>query len=184
VTDRDVFGGESSKFSEGVALLAESKGTPVGIAFRLMNETMRRIGKRRTRREFKKWHLFQLVFIVSMIPKLKALAQSTEQGAALPLNILWFPAGGGKTEAFLGLILWHAFFDRLRAKPFGVTALLRYPLRLLTYQQLQRISWALGQAEEVRVEAGIQGQPFTLGYYVGESTTPNSISDIDDRKLR
>ncbi len=183
-TDREVFAGETSKFAEGVALLAGAKDNPVGLAFRLMNETMRRIGKRRMRREFKKWHLFQLVFIVSMIPRLEALAQGSGQSAALPLNILWFPAGGGKTEAFLGLILWHAFFDRLRGKPFGVTALLRYPLRLLTYQQLQRISYALGQAEEVRVEAGISGQPFTLGYYVGESTTPNSIRDIDDRKLR
>ncbi len=182
--DRDVFAGETSKFAEGVALLAESRDAPVGMAFRLMNETMRRIGKKRTRREFKKWHLFQLVFVVSMIPKLKGLAQGAGQGTALPLNILWFPAGGGKTEAFLGLILWHAFFDRLRGKRFGLTALLRYPLRLLTYQQLQRISYALGQAEEVRVEAGIEGQPFTLGYYVGESTTPNSISDIEDRKLR
>lgn len=184
LTDREVFGEEIAKFSAGVALLGQAKDTPVGTAFRLMNETMRRIGQRRRRREFKKWHLFQLVYIVSMIPKLKALAEGAGGSAVLPLNILWFPAGGGKTEAFLGLILWHAFFDRLRGKPFGVTALLRYPLRLLTYQQLQRISWALGQAEEVRVEAGIQGQPFTLGYYVGESTTPNSISDIEDRKLR
>lgn len=181
--DRETFRLEISDFEAGITLLTESTSSPPAIAFRLMNETMYRVGRVR-RRQFDKWHLFQIVFIVSMIPRLMDAAEGNSDGLTSPLNILWFPAGGGKTEAFSGLLVWHALYDRLRGKDFGVTAFLRYPLRLLTYQQLQRISWVLGQAEEVRREAGLAGHPFSLGYYVGESTTPNSISSEQDRKLR
>jgi ATP-dependent helicase YprA (DUF1998 family) len=55
------------------------------------------------------------------------------------VDVLWFPTGGGKTEAYLGLILIALFYDRLRGKERGVTALLRFPLRMLSVQQLQRI---------------------------------------------
>src|SRR5262249_39916448 len=133
------------------------------------------------RRPLTKWHLFQIVFIVSQLP---SLVQATNNSVdSRPVQILWFPAGGGKTEAFLGLLIWHAFLDRLRGKLLGVTAFLRYPLRLLTYQQLQRVAWVLGQAEEVRIHHRIPGEPFSLGYYVGQSTTPNSIADNQHKQL-
>ncbi len=178
-TNRAQFRREIESFELGLRLL-EGGGIPAR-AFRLMNETMRRLGRGR-KRQFEQWHLFQIVFIVGMLPKLIEGSSAWQQGRGL--NLLWFPAGGGKTEAFLGLLIWHAFYDRLRGKTLGVTALLRYPLRLLTYQQLQRLSRALGKAEDVRVEAGIGGEPLSIGYLVGESTTPNRITDEAHRKLR
>jgi len=183
--DRNSFREEIEAFAEGIRLLEDPRVEHVARAFYSMNETMRRLGQGR-RRPFEQWHLFQIVFIVAMLPRL-ARTEGSDQGsteaAERPLDLLWFPAGGGKTEAFLGVILWHAFYDRLRGKSLGVTAFVRYPLRLLTYQQLQRISRALGKAEEVRREEGLEGQPFSLGYFVGESTTPNSISDDVHRRL-
>ncbi len=172
VEDRELFRGEIGRFEAGIDLLESVPNGATSRAFRLMNTTMKRLGASR-RRTYDQWHLFQIVYIVSMLPKL------IEEGGQQPreLSLLWFPAGGGKTEAFLGLILWHAFFDRLSGKRFGTTALLRYPLRLLTYQQLQRLSRALGAANAVRRENSIEGEEFSLGYLVGESTTPNQISN-------
>ena len=148
-----------------------------------MNMAMQRAGQHRAR-PITDWHLFQLVFIVSRLPEVNGAANDLRPATPSPLSILWFPAGGGKTEAFLGLITWSLFFDRLTGKHLGVSAFLRYPLRLLTYQQLQRVSWVLGQAEEVRLENDVPGQSFSLGYYVGQSTTPNRISPADHRRLR
>lgn len=176
----EAFSQEIEEFARGTRLLLENPESPAAKAFRLMNLSMIRAGRGR-RRPLTSWHLFQIVFIVSQIPAL--LDTSRESASERPLQILWFPAGGGKTEAFLGLLVWHAFLDRLRGKSFGVTAFLRYPLRLLTYQQLQRVSWVLGQAEEVRIEHSIGGEPFSLGYYVGQSTTPNSIRDAQHKQL-
>jgi len=180
---REAFRMEIASFRAGVELLCADGAAPAASAFRLMNEAMLRAGRGR-RRPITKWHLFQIVFIVSSLPGLVAASDESATRTESPLSILWFPAGGGKTEAFLGLIVWHAFFDRLTGKELGVTAFLRYPLRLLTYQQLQRVAWVLGQAEEIRLERQVPGHPFSLGYYVGESTTPNSISDTEHEKLR
>lgn len=177
---RAAFNDEIAAYRAGVELLRSAPHGPEARAFRLMNRTMQRAGAGR-RVPVTKWHLFQIVFIVSHLSKLRALAAG--EPVRQDLNILWFPAGGGKTEAFLGLLVWHAFYDRLRGKDFGITAFLRYPLRLLTYQQLQRVVWVMGQAEEVRGQHNIGGLPFSVGYYVGESTTPNSISDELHRKL-
>lgn len=178
-TDRSQFRREIEAFEVGLRLLKD--GGVVARSFRLMNETMRRLGLGR-RRTFEQWHLFQVVFIVGMLPRLIEGSLEWQQGRGL--NLLWFPAGGGKTEAFLGLLIWHAFYDRLRGKALGVTALIRYPLRLLTYQQLQRLSKAMGKAEELRVESRIGGEPLSIGYLVGESTTPNKISNDMHSKLR
>ena len=180
---RSAFRNEIRSFRQGVELLSQNTDRPEAVAFRLMNAAMLRAGQHRAR-PITDWHLFQLVFIVSRLPEIVGAASGDLNDATpSPLSILWFPAGGGKTEAFLGLITWSVFFDRLTGKSLGVSAFLRYPLRLLTYQQLQRVSWVLGQAEEVRLENEIPGQPFSLGYYVGQSTTPNRISDLDHRRL-
>jgi hypothetical protein len=92
--------------------------------------------------------------------------------------VLWFPAGGGKTEAYLGLIITALFYDRLRGKDSAVTSWLRFPLRMLSVQQLSRMLRVLVVAEQLRIERSIgsvSADPFALGYLVGSGGTPNSL---------
>ena len=55
------------------------------------------------------------------------------------VDLIYFPTGGGKTETFLGCVIFSAFFDRIRGKENGATAIIKYPLRLLAAQQLDRV---------------------------------------------
>ena len=82
--------------------------------------------------------------------------------------------GGGKTEAFFGTLVFALFLDRLRGKRRGVTAMMHYPLRLLTVQQAQRLARLLARAEMVRRTERIDGNPFEIGFWVGGTNTPNS----------
>lgn len=175
--DREQFLHEIHELERGILLLESAKYPAVARAFRLVNETMAQMGQKMGS-SYNDWRLFQIVFIVSMLPILAGrqypeLVQPDDDR----VDVLWFAAGGGKTEAFLGLILWQAFFDRLRGKNAGVTAFVRFPLRLLTFQQLQRLGNALGQAELIRKREKLGGHRFSLGFFVGGQVTDNSIND-------
>lgn len=176
---RTRFRAEIDRFDQGIALLADSRFPAVRRAFELMNRAMQASATK-----FNAWHLFQIVFIVS---QLRELAAREYPDLATPddghVEILWFAAGGGKTEAFLGVIVWQAFFDRLRGKRLGTSAFVRFPLRLLTFQQLQRLSRVLAQAELVRAAERLGGARFSVGYFVGSTVTPNSIGDDDHRRF-
>lgn len=184
VTDRQRFQeDEIARFRRGIVLLKDTRYPFVRRSFQLLNETMYEMGLASGRH--RSWRLFQIVFIVSQLPGLAGREYpELRQPGDDRVEILWFAAGGGKTEAFLGLILWQAFFDRLRGKRIGVTAFVRYPLRLLTFQQMQRLSRALGVAELLRSKYLLGGARFSLGYYVGRGSTPNTISDREHAELR
>jgi hypothetical protein len=133
------------------------------------------------------WRLFQIVFIVLGLASLAAREDNdpdldTELDIA---DVLWFPTGGGKSEAFLGLVAVAMFYDRLRGKLLGLTALIRFPLRMLSVQQLDRVLRLVTACEHVRTNtlAGAgAGDPFELGYFVGKGNTPNRLtSGNDDR---
>lgn len=178
--DRETFQtDEIAAFERGIALLENPAYSLVRQAFCLMNETMEQVGASL----YDSWRLFQIVFIVIQLPRL-AVRQypELEQPGDDSVDILWFAAGGGKTEAFLGLLIWHMFFDRLRGKLIGVTALVRFPLRLLTFQQLQRMARVLAQAELIRKREHLGGARFSLGYFVGDNTRPNRIDDDRDAR--
>jgi hypothetical protein len=172
---RAQFGEEIRRFERGIELLEDPSYPKVARAFSLMNEAMWEVtgGKKEAA-----WRLFQIVFIVSQVAALAA-REYPELGRADDddVDILWFAAGGGKTEAFLGLILWQAFFDRMRGKRLGTTAMVRFPLRLLSFQQFLRVSRALAAAEVLRAREGLGGARFSLGFFVGKTNTPNSIDD-------
>lgn len=128
------------------------------------------------------WRLFQIVFIVSMIGEV--IRSEYQEDASLAYadidvaNLLYFPTGGGKTEAFLGITVFAMFFDRLRGKTQGITAFLKYPLRLLAVQQLDRVLAIVMQANAVRqenIELAMSTE-FRVGFYVGKDNTPNKIS--------
>lgn len=128
------------------------------------------------------WRLFQIVFIVSMICEMirseykddRSIAEADIETA----NLLYFPTGGGKTEAFLGACVFDMFFDRLRGKNDGITAFLKYPLRLLAVQQLDRVLTVVMKANIVRESSDelCFTTPFQVGFFVGKNNTPNKIS--------
>ena len=168
---------EIKRFKTGVDLI--EKYNMIRSAFVYMNRAFKACAK-----GYESWRLFQIVFIVSLIldvsayePSLMLDDEIKSKAKTDDIDILYFPTGGGKTEAFLGILVFNLFFDRLRGKEYGVTALLKYPLRLLSVQQVQRVSNILAKAENIRVEEGLEGDSFSLGYFVGEGNTPNKIED-------
>jgi len=176
----EAFVSETQRFEDGANLLADERYPNVRRAFGLMNEAMAAAVP-----QHDEWRLFQIVFIVSHLRELAAreYVDLRLEGDGT-VDILWFAAGGGKTEAFLALILWQAFFDRLRRKAFGTTAIVRFPLRLLGFQQFQRIGRALAQAELIRAREGLGGARFSLGFFVGSQVTPNSVDAPLHAQLR
>jgi hypothetical protein len=176
--DRDhaLFRDEVERFERGCNLIETDPD--VRLAFQLTNQSFA-LGGQKTA-----WRLFQIVFIVSQIPGIHSL-KSPDQTAASDrtiVDIIYFPTGGGKTEAYLGIIVFHCFFDRLRGKRAGVTAWTRFPLRLLTLQQTQRIADVIGAAEIIRRSqtdprlSGPDVDRFAVGYFVGQEATPNELT--------
>lgn len=158
--------------------------SPLGIPFEAwvsMNTAMAKVAKSKG---YDEWRLFQLAFILASIPAFATRVPEfhsyyTPEVAkhANAVTLLYFSTGGGKSEAFLGLLAFVLFLDRLRGKHRGVSALMRYPLRLLTLQQARRTFATMGSAEEVRHTRGHPGEPFSLGFWVGGSNTPNWHSE-------
>lgn len=177
--DLDTYKQEIDRFERGVKQI-EFKDY-VKKAFIYMNKTFgtKLDGEHRN---ITGWRLFQIVFIVSLICEMirseykddSTLIQSDIEVA----NLLYFPTGGGKTEAFLGCCVFAMFFDRLRGKNYGLTAMLKYPLRLLAVQQLERVLVVVMKANIVREASGELKNTtlFEVGFFVGKNNTPNSIS--------
>jgi len=74
------------------------------------------------------------------------------------------------------------FFDRIRGRDCGVTALYRFPLRLLSLQQFQRIVKAVAVANHIRNEFKVPGDPFTVGHWIGSQGSPNEVK-ADEAKV-
>jgi hypothetical protein len=118
-----------------------------------------------------KWRPFQIGFL------LMCLKGACEKDSADRENVelIWFPTGGGKTEAYLGLTAFTLLYQRIvhGDNADGVQAIMRYTLRLLTAQQLQRAATLICCLEVIRKHQGILGKPFSIGLWVGGSNTPN-----------
>jgi hypothetical protein len=149
-------------------------------AWLAMNEAMANFMQRRFRNDNGEWRLFQVAFIVANIPALASRIPEFRHhyNAARDdsVTLLYFATGGGKSEAFFGLLVFNLMLDRLRGKHTGVTAMIRYPLRLLTIQQAQRCSKVLAQAELVRRKHGYLGDSLSIGFWVGSGGSPNNHS--------
>jgi len=133
------------------------------------------------------WRPFQLGFIL--------LAAASVADQRHPerrfMDLLWFPTGGGKTEAYLTLIAFLAFYRRLcatddPARGDGVAAIMRYTLRLLTTQQFVRASAVLLACEAIRrgrIPEAVTSHrelgttPFSVGLWVGSEAVPNRVVD-------
>lgn len=181
-TDRQRFAEELERFRTGVDLIEND--ARVRTAFFAAMEVFASIWSVRDPRGQAAWRRFQIVFIVSVIAGLAGRAAS-DYGELEIVDILWFPTGGGKTEAYLAILLWQAFFDRLRGKKAGVTAMMRFPLRLLSLQQMQRVIEAVSCAEQVRLKnPEFNGDRFNVGFLVGSNATRNKLTDSDIQIMR
>jgi hypothetical protein len=133
------------------------------------------------------WRPFQLAFILL---NLRGIVTPNSADREI-VDLLWFPTGGGKTEAYLGLAAFTMGLRRLRdatkkrpdaSGDGGVTVLMRYTLRLLTIQQFQRAATLLCACEILRRQAPdrLGRQPFSIGLWVGGGATPNHIDQKPD----
>ncbi|WP_338035838.1 helicase-related protein [Halochromatium roseum] len=158
----------------GVALLRQE---PLLLhAFALANQAMAR-QMRQAGRLAPRWRPFQLAFL------LLTLESATDPDAEHRdvLDLIWFPTGGGKTEAYLGLMALVIWWRRLKYKASGggTTVLMRYTLRLLTKDQFRRAARLICAMELMRREqpGGLGLEPITLGLWVGGDSSPNSFAD-------
>lgn len=125
------------------------------------------------------WRPFQMAFFLQALESLVNEA-STDRDVC---DLLWFPTGGGKTEAYLGLTALELFHRRLRApagdvsRGGGTAVLMRYTLRLLTADQFARAAMMICAAEHIRRREPRTAKtaPITIGLWVGDGATPNSL---------
>ncbi|MFF2574698.1 helicase-related protein [Streptomyces goshikiensis] len=179
------------RLREGIALLRDKPD--LMRAFRLANRAM---ATQRARSDWVKkgrvgepqpasanWRPFQIAFVLLCLAGVDD-PEHPDRGVS---DLLWFPTGGGKTEAYLGLIALTAFLRRMRlgAAGGGVTALMRYTLRLLTLQQFERAATLICAMEQMRREnlAELGHEEISLGMWVGRSATPNTL-EVASRQLQ
>jgi hypothetical protein len=124
-----------------------------------------------------RWRPFQLAFILLCLPGITDPRLPDRDIA----DLLWFPTGGGKTEAYLGLIAFTLFHRRLSYSgptAAGVVVLMRYTLRLLTIQQFERACLLICCCEQLRNQRKELGDdPISIGLWVGAGGTPNTLDD-------
>lgn len=189
----------SSRMRRGIQLLIDDP--TLDQAFRTMNAVMR---EQRLRQDMVRnglttppvevsaeWRPFQMAFILL---NLAGLADPYSEDRDIA-DLLWFPTGGGKTEAYLGLIALTLVLRRLNgagtdASGAGVGVIMRYTLRLLTLQQFERAAGLICALEDHRrrsTDPGVAAwAPFSIGLWVGQGATPNDVRRAATalRKLR
>ncbi|MGA6167998.1 helicase-related protein [Amycolatopsis magusensis] len=185
-----------ARMRQGLALLVDGGRPEVLHAFRLANEAMagQRArtqwikGGRRGEPDVKggRWRPFQIAFMLLCLAGIVD-PQHEDRSTA---DLLWFPTGGGKTEAYLGLVAFSVFLRRLRdgERGRGVTVLMRYTLRLLTLQQFERAAALICAMEDMRLDrvGELGSTPISIGMWVGRSATPNTLQSAREaiKKLR
>ena len=158
----------------------------VGRAFRLANAAMQ---MQRARQDWIRggvggvigdgakqgWRPFQIAYVLLNLPGISD-ADHEDRDVA---DLLWFPTGGGKTEAYLGLVAFTILYRRLKDREaLGVAVIMRYTLRLLTIQQFERATMLLCSLERLRLrESDLGGLPFSIGLWVGQAATPNTLAE-------
>lgn len=132
------------------------------------------------------WRPFQIAFILM---NLAGIVDPTHKDREV-VDLLYFPTGGGKTEAYLGLMAFVIANRRLRATnenaynlDGGVTVMLRYTLRLLTTQQRDRITKMVLAAEMIRRQTYpmFGKEPISIGFWVGGGVTPNKFEEFNEK---
>jgi hypothetical protein len=129
------------------------------------------------------WRPFQIAFILATLPE---LIEPTRNTRSL-VDLIFFPTGGGKTEAYLGACAISLLARRLRdPSDVGTDTLMRYTLRLLTAQQFLRAASLVCVLEDIRDQHAAQlgDSPFSIGIWLGGTSTPNSWKQAVDSLTR
>lgn len=144
-----------------------------------MQQTTRNKGQSAEARKYN-WRPFQLAFVLTTLKS--AIDQDDDFRDAV--DLIWFPTGGGKTEAYLGLIafvmLWRRF--KFPQSGGGTTSFMRYTLRLLTTQQYLRASRMICALELIRRgrNGDLGTESFSIGLWVGSASSPNSFDKAQE----
>ncbi|UOQ44065.1 DISARM system helicase DrmA [Halobacillus salinarum] len=189
-----------SRIREGIKILGENEDA--FNAFVFMNEVMhtqismknfaknkesRSLEEELTKENFS-WRPFQLAFILL---NLSGIVKPNSEDREI-VDLLWFPTGGGKTEAYLGIAAFLLGFRRIDSKnnqeynkDGGVTIILRYTLRLLTTQQRDRLMRVICASEYIRAKRVNSKVPmgnseFSIGFWVGGQVTTNKFKDLKE----
>ncbi|MEM9553685.1 MAG: DISARM system helicase DrmA [Acidobacteriota bacterium] len=167
------------RIAGGIELLASEQ--TVREAFCRMNRIMVRQARRQRPGQEPRWRLFQLAFVLLNLPSI-ADPQHPDRER---VELIYFPTGGGKTEAYLGVIATALLLRRLRGTGRvdggdGVAVILRYTLRLLTLDQLKRAATLICALElERRAQPDRLGATrFAVGLWVGRTATANTLQQV------
>jgi hypothetical protein len=176
----------ADRIQAGIDLLADPQCLN---AFRIANKCMADAARQRQGVMQQKppaevkptWRPFQLAFILM---NLKAIANPADNDRET-VDLLFFPTGGGKTEAYLGLAAFTLLLRRFRnpgIQSAGLSVLMRYTLRLLTLDQLGRAATLICALELLRRDdVDTFGEwPFEIGLWVGRAATPNRMGKTGD----
>lgn len=176
-----------ARIRDGIDLLADPQSRR---AFQLANAAMADAARHRDAAQrgvepdtvaAPAWRPFQLAFFLL---NLSGIAKPAHDDREL-VDLLFFPTGGGKTEAYLGLSAFALVLRRLRnpgVRGAGVSVLMRYTLRLLTLDQLGRAAGLICALEQLRLrELDLGEWPFEIGLWVGRAATPNRMGEKGDK---
>tara|TARA_B110000902_G_scaffold223049_1_gene259603 strand:- start:3130 stop:6855 length:3726 start_codon:yes stop_codon:yes gene_type:complete len=129
-----------------------------------------------------KYRPFQLAFLLLNIDSITDLKSDARNRV---VDLIWFPTGGGKTEAYLSVGAFTIIYRRLMNETGyeGTSVIMRYTLRLLTAQQFERASRLIVSLEFLRkqFEGELRTEPITIGMWVGMSSTPNSLKEAEEK---
>ncbi|MFT7157773.1 MAG: hypothetical protein ACI8Q1_002797, partial [Parvicella sp.] len=143
-----------------------------------------------------KWRAFQIAFLLMSLSGVSDGDDDKSLSDRELVDLVWFPTGGGKTEAYLGVASYYMFHQRLLIneedvlKRDGTNVFMRYTLRMLTTQQFQRAASLICAMEYIRRASQtnqtiamnpIKGKRFSLGLWLGRSACPNSNIEADER---
>jgi hypothetical protein len=176
----------ADRIEQGINLLNDPT---VLDAFRIANRAMAAAGRQRMSLIEGKdpqaiqpsWRPFQLAFLLMNLSGIENPHHDDRE----VVDLLFFPTGGGKTEAYLGLAAFTLVLRRLRNPGIasaGLSVLMRYTLRLLTLDQLSRAATLICALELERQKDVVKlGKwPFEIGLWVGKAATPNVMGELND----
>ncbi|MBP2411760.1 hypothetical protein JOF48_000559 [Arthrobacter stackebrandtii] len=167
----------AKRMKTGIDYLASEENTQLRLAFSLGMSAMRLQMEKLRPLDKAVWRPFQLGFI---LVSLASTTDATHPDREL-VDLIWFPTGGGKTEAYLALASIAIFLRRIKhgIKGAGTAVITRYTLRLLTSQQFQRAASVICAMELLReLDPRVQGMAkFSIGLWVGNEVTPGTRAD-------